>query len=72
MGIAKGQDPQARNLLLNTPTSVCLAISSICYVEALTTLEQEEKYNKDFLRRLDIQINEAERDKTSQKSQLLF
>ncbi len=72
MGIAKGQDPQAKNLLLNTPTSVCLAMPSICYVEALTTLEQEEKYNKDFLRSLDIQINEAERDKTSQKSQLLL
>jgi hypothetical protein len=44
---------------------------SICFVEALTTLEQEEKYNQDFLRRLDIQINEAERDKTSQAAQLL-
>lgn len=72
MGIAKRQDPQAKNLLLNTPTSVCLAMPSICYVEALTTLEQEEKYNEDFLRRLDIQINEAERDKISQKSQLLL
>lgn len=45
MGIAKGQDPQAQNLLLNTPTSIAIVIPSICYVEALTTLEQEEKYN---------------------------
>ncbi len=71
MGIAKGQDPQAEDLLQNTPNSVRLAMPSICFVEALTTLEQEEKYNRDFLRRLDIQINEAERDKTSQAAQLL-
>jgi len=71
MSIAKGQDSQAEDLLKNTPTSVRLAVPSICYVEALTTLEQEEKYSKDFLRRLDIQINEAARDKTSQNAQLL-
>ncbi|MBR8836002.1 MAG: hypothetical protein DSM106950_18760 [Stigonema ocellatum SAG 48.90 = DSM 106950] len=72
MSIAKGQDTQAEDLLFNTPTSVRLAVPSICYAEALTTLEQEEKYNEDFLRRLDIQINEAERDKTSQNAVLLF
>ena len=72
MGIAKGQDPQAEDLLQNRPNSVRLAMPSICFVEALTTLEQEEKYNQDFLRRLDIQINEAERDKTSQPAQLLL
>ncbi|BAZ26583.1 hypothetical protein NIES4073_74910 [Kalymmatonema gypsitolerans NIES-4073] len=70
MGIAKGQDPQAEDLLRNTPNSVRLVIPSMCFVEALTTLEQEEKYNQDF-RKLDIQINEAERDKTSQAAQLL-
>ncbi|WP_155960671.1 PIN domain-containing protein [Fischerella sp. PCC 9605] len=71
MGIAKGQDSQAENLLRNTPNSVRLAVPSFCYVEALTTLEQGEKYNQDFLRRLDIQINEAQRAKKSQPSQLL-
>ncbi len=71
MGIAKGQDSQAENLLQNTPISVHLAMPSICYVEALTTLEQEDKYSLDFIRRLDIQINEAERDKTSQNAKLL-
>lgn len=71
MGLAKGQDEQAENLLQNTPISVRLAVPSICFLEALTTLEQEEKYNKDFLNRLDIQINEAERDKTSENAKLL-
>ncbi len=71
MGIAKGQDSQAENLLQNTPISVHLTMPSICYVEALTTLEQEDKYSLDFIRRLDIQINEAEQDKTSQNAKLL-
>ncbi|MBW4686679.1 MAG: hypothetical protein KME40_16625 [Komarekiella atlantica HA4396-MV6] len=71
MGIAKGQDTQAEYLLQNTPTSVHLVIPSICYVEALTTLEQEEKHNQDFLRRLEIQINEAGREQSSQNSKIL-
>ncbi len=71
IGIAKGQDSQAEDLLQNTPPSLRLAIPSICFVEALTTLEQEEKYNQDFLQKLDIQIHEAERDNNSQIAELL-
>ncbi len=71
MSIAKGQDELAENFLQNTPTSVCLAIPSICYIESLGTLEQEDKYNQDFSRRLDIQVNEAGRDKTSQNAKLV-
>ncbi len=71
MGIAKGQDSQAENLLQNIPPSLRLATPSICFVEALTTLEQAEKYNQDFLQRLDIQIHEAERDENSQIAELL-
>lgn len=71
MSIAKGQDELAENLLHNTPTSVQLAIPSICYVESLATLEQVDKHNQDFLNRLDIQVNEAGRDKTSQNVKLI-
>jgi hypothetical protein len=71
MGIALGRDEAAEEVLFNTPTSVRLTMPSICFVESLTTLEQAEKYNQDFLRRLDIQINEAERDKTSENAKLL-
>lgn len=71
MSIAKGQDELAENFLQNTPMSVRLAIPSICYVESLATLEQEDKYNQDFIRRLDIQVNEAGRDKTSQNAKLV-
>jgi hypothetical protein len=71
MSIAKGQDELAENFLQNTPTSVSLVIPSICYVESLATLEQEDKYNQDFIRRLDIQVNEAARDETSQNAKLV-
>ena len=71
MSIAKGQDELAENFLENAPTSISLAIPSICYVESLATLEQEDKYNQDFIRRLDIQVNEAARDKTSQNAKLV-
>lgn len=72
MSIAKGQDEVAENLLQNIPTSVRLAMPSICYVESLTTLSQENKYTQDFLNRLDIQISEASREKTSQNAKLLI
>jgi hypothetical protein len=72
MGIAKGRDIEAQNLLLNTPASVSLVIPSICFFEAQMTLMQEGKYNKVFFDSLNIQITEAERDKTSENAQLLY
>lgn len=72
MSIAKGQDLQAQELLQNTPSSLRIVVPSICFVESLTTLEQEEKYNLDFLRQLDIQINQAERDNSDNTRLLLF
>ncbi len=71
MSIAKGQDELAESFLQNTPTSISLVVPSICYVESLATLEQEDKYNQDFIRQLDIQVNEAARDKTSQNAKLV-
>ncbi|WP_094348496.1 PIN domain-containing protein [Nostoc sp. 'Peltigera membranacea cyanobiont' 210A] len=71
MSIAKGQDSQAQELLQNPPSSLRIVVPSICFVESLTTLEQEEKYNLDFLRNLDIQINQAERDNSSNARSLL-
>ncbi|MBN3926960.1 MAG: hypothetical protein HWQ37_28445 [Nostoc sp. NMS4] len=71
MSIAKGQDELVENFLENVPTSISLAIPSICYVESLATLEQEDKYNQDFISRLDIQVNEAVRDETSQNAKLV-
>ncbi|MCC5601381.1 PIN domain-containing protein [Nostoc favosum] len=72
MSIAKGQDSQAQELLQNTPSSLRIVVPSICFIESLTTLEQEEKYNLDFLGKLDIQINQAERDNSDNARLLLF
>ncbi|QLE56247.1 PIN domain-containing protein [Nostoc sp. TCL26-01] len=71
IGIAKGQDTQGQQLLQNLPLSLHLVVPSICFVESLITLDQGEKYNLDFLHKLDIQINESERD-NSVKSRLLL
>lgn len=71
MGIAKGQDPPAQELLQNTPSSLRLVMPSICFVESLITLEQEEKYNVEFLHKLDIQINQAGRDNSDNARLLL-
>ncbi len=71
MSIAKGQDELATSFLQNTPNSIDIVIPSICYVESLMTLEQEDKYKQDFIQRLYIQIHEAGRDKNSQNAKLL-
>ncbi|MEH2421774.1 MAG: hypothetical protein V7K48_12885 [Nostoc sp.] len=36
-----------------------------------TYLEQEDKYNQDLIKRLDIHVNEAGRNKTSEKAKLV-
>ncbi len=72
MGIAKGRDVEAENLLIDTPTSVSIVIPSICFFEAKMTLIQEEKYNKVFFDSLNMQINEAKRDITSENARLLY
>ena len=65
MTVAKGQDPQADNLLKSFPSSVQIVIPSICCMEALSTLENELKYRKRFTKELDLQITQLKRDKTS-------
>ncbi len=72
IGIAKGQDVEAEDLLLNTPATISIVIPSICFLEAQMTLQQEEKNNQDFIRKLVIQINEADQDVTSEKARLLY
>lgn len=71
MGIAKGQDELAEDLLSNLPTNIDLLIPNICFVEALTTLEQENKFDDRFIHSLNIQVNEAERNKNSGNAKLV-
>ncbi|WP_017719723.1 PIN domain-containing protein [Kamptonema formosum] len=72
MSVATGRDPQAENLLLNTPASVGLAIPDVCYMEALSVFATDKKQRQRFHNELDIWINDAERNKTSTRAQSLL
>ncbi|MBC6477641.1 MAG: hypothetical protein GDA56_07470 [Hormoscilla sp. GM7CHS1pb] len=71
MSIATGRDPQAGTLLQNTPESVQIAIPGICCLEALSVLQEDEKYRRSFAQQLNIKINQAERNITSPTAQSL-
>lgn len=72
MSIGTGRDPQANTLLQSTPSSVHLAMPSICLMEALSALEQEQKYRRRFGNELDLQIGQLQRDVTSSHAQSLL
>jgi PIN domain len=72
MSIATGRDPEASNLLMQIPTSLQLIIPSICYMESLSALEDEVKRHNYFKQQLENQINEVNRDLTSQHAGSLF
>lgn len=72
MSIATGRDPQAENLLVNTPASVGLAIPDVCYMEALSVFATDKKQRQRFNNELDIWIKDAERNLTSPQAQSLL
>ena len=73
LAIAKGQDPEAMELLQNQlATSVRIVIPSICYLEALVAFEEDRQRREGFRKTLDQQLNEARRDKTAQDSEALI
>ena len=72
MSIATGRDPQAYNLLSIPPSSVRIAIPSICCMEALSALEDELKRRNRFENDLNLQISQLRRDVTSPYAQSLL
>jgi hypothetical protein len=72
MSIATGRDPEANNLLLNVPTSVRIAIPSICCMESLSALEDEIKRRNRFFGEMEKQISQLRRDRTSSSAQSLM
>lgn len=72
MSIATGRDPEADNLLLNPPASVKIAIPSICCMEALSVLEDEQKRRNRFTGELENQISQLKRDLTSPSAKSLL
>ena len=65
MSIATGRDSQAYNLLSTPPSSVRIAIPSICCMEVLSALEDELKRRNRFENELNLQISQLRRDVTS-------
>jgi len=72
MSIATGGDPQAYNLLSTPPSSVRIAIPSICCMEALSALEDELKRRNRFENELNLQISQLRRDVTSPSARSLL
>lgn len=72
LSIATGRDPQAQTLIQNFPTSVSLAIPSICCMESLSAFEDELKRRNSLTNILDLQISESRRDGTSPHAQILL
>lgn len=72
MSIATGRDSQAYNLLSTPPSSVQIAIPSICCMEALSALEDELKRRNRFENDLNLQISQLRRDVTSAYAQSLL
>lgn len=71
MSIATGRDPQANTLLLNPAASVQIAIPSVCYMEALSALEADQKYRRRFSDELQLRLSDAQRNLSSQHAQSL-
>jgi rRNA-processing protein FCF1 len=65
MAIAKGQDPEAENLLYNPPNEVRIFIPNICYVEAVSVFNIEKQAIKSFKTEIEKKIREARRDRSS-------
>ena len=72
MSIATGRDSQAYNLLSTPPSSVQIAIPSICCMEALSALEDELKRRNRFENDLNLQLSQLRRDVTSPYAQSLL
>ncbi|WNZ46009.1 PIN domain-containing protein [Leptolyngbya boryana CZ1] len=66
LAIAKGQDPEATELLQNPLCdSVRIVIPSICYMEALVAFEEDRQRRENFRKTMDQQLSEARRDATA-------
>jgi hypothetical protein len=71
MSIATGRDPQATQLLLNIPPSIEIAIPSVCFMEALSSLEADLKYRRRFHDEISVRLSDAKRNLASQHAQIL-
>lgn len=69
--IATGRDPNAEELLSNPRPSLRIVMPSVCYLEALSTLEVHRKHIHEFIRSLNKRNAEFGRDLVSANSKIL-
>ncbi len=72
MSITTGREAEAIMLLRDLSSSVKLVIPSICYMEALSALEDELKRQNSFKEQLTRQVSETKRDVTSEYATSLY
>jgi hypothetical protein len=65
MAIAKGQDSQALELLINPPKAVNILIPNICIIESILIYKIEENSSLSLQEEMRKRIRELSRDKTS-------
>jgi hypothetical protein len=70
--IAKGQDRDAETILSNPPTEVQLTIPSVCFMEALSVLNNERKLQKKLVHELGSYATDARRNVASPLATTLY
>jgi hemerythrin superfamily protein len=71
MAIAKGRNKELENFVYDSDSSENLkfVIPSICLMETLVAIEREEKRSQSFSQTIQIEMNEAKRNKELNNSQ---
>ena len=69
MAIAKGRNKELEDFVYDSSNNLQFVIPSICLMETLVAIEREEKRSKSFSQTIQIEMNEAKRNKELNNSQ---
>ena len=69
MAIAKGRNKELENFVYDSSENLKFVIPSICLMETLVAIEREEKRSQSFSQTMQIEMNEAKRNKELNNSQ---
>ena len=69
MAIAKGRNKELENFVYDSSENLKFVIPSICLMQTLVAIEREEKRSQSFSQTIQIEMNEAKRNKELNNSQ---
>ena len=69
MAIAKGRNKELEDFVYHSSDNLKFFIPSICLMETLVAIEREEKRSQSFSQTIQIEMNEAKRNKELNNSQ---